>query len=57
MVSRGQLRVSASSNSIAAAGEGGSCGQAKTRPGRSAAAQAAICKALAERGEERKPCR
>jgi len=38
-------------------GEGGSCGQQKCTRGCCAATWAAICRALADWGEERNPCR
>jgi hypothetical protein len=42
---------------IAARGDGGSWGHQKFTPGWCRATYAAICRALADWGEERKPCR
>ena len=44
-------------SAIAAWGEGGSCGHQKVTAGWCCATWAAICRALAEEGDERKPCR
>ena len=42
---------------IASAGEGGSCGQHQTTSGWCCCIQSATKRALADCGEERKPCR
>ena len=57
IVATGQAAVIARMSASAAAGEGGSCGQAHTRSGRWAATQSAIQRALNDCGDERKPCR
>ena len=54
---RGQGCDACATSAIAAWGEGGSCGHQKVTAGWCCATWAAICRALAEEGDERKPCR
>ena len=57
VVSRGQWFVPSETIIIASAGEGGSCGHQKCTCGWVRVTCAAVSCALADRGDERKPCR
>ena len=57
MRSRGQASTPFVTIAMAAAGEGGSCGHHQLTAGWRCATRAATCRALADCGEERKPCR
>ena len=57
IASRGQSRMPAITRSMASRGDGGSCGAHQWTAGCSPATRRAMICALAERGEERKPCR
>ena len=56
-VTAGHPAVPCSTSSMAARGDGGSCGHHQVTPGWRCAARCATMRALVDCGDERKPCR